>query len=281
MGNQVAVNLHTSPGTEVLVEEGSHTYNYELAAMSAWSGVMPRVLRGDRGMLSPEQVEEAIAPEDVYHLARATLLLLENSHNHGGGTVMENERKDRLLSVAGRHRIRCHLDGARIFNAAAALATDAADLAGGFDSVMFCLSKGLGAPAGSILCGSVDFIREARIVRKRMGGGMRQAGVLAAAGLVGLRKNLPRLSEDHRRAALLAEVLANHPLFELDPSDVQTNIVIADVRQVGKDLEIIDSLKGDGILAGLMGPGRIRFVTHIDIDDAGLERAIKAIGGLS
>jgi threonine aldolase len=278
MGNQVAVNLHTTPGTEVLVEEGSHTYNYELAAMSAWSGVMPRVLRGMRGILHPDEVRRAIAPEDVYHLARASLLVLENTHNHGGGTVMDGSRKEELLAVARERGIPVHLDGARIFHAASYLGQDVSEVAAGFDSVMFCLSKGLGAPVGSMLCGGREFIERARVSRKRMGGGMRQAGILAAAGIVALEKNTGRVQEDHDRARRLALALAEHPRFRLDPSTVQTNIVIAEVEPAASDLEVADLLRREGVLAGSMGPGRIRFVTHLDIDDGGLQRALEALG---
>jgi threonine aldolase len=176
--------------------------------------------------------------------------------------------------------VRTHLDGARIFNAAAALNRPARELAEGFDSVMFCLSKGLGAPVGSLLCGAADLMGEARVVRKRMGGGMRQAGVLAAAGQIALTRNVARLVEDHRRAAELGRALANSRLFDLDPTVVQTNIVIARVLPPHDSQGVLRRLADGGVLAGAMGSGRIRFVTHLDVDDEGLSRAIAVIRAL-
>ncbi len=276
MGNQVAIHLLSRPGTDVLVEAGSHVYNYELGAMTVWSGAMPRVLPGVDGVLDPERVATAATP-GPYYMARATLLVLENTHNHAGGVVLSVERKDALLDAARRHGLAAHLDGARIFNAAAALGVPAADLARGFDSVMFCLSKGLGAPAGSMLCGSRAFVTDARVARKRMGGAMRQVGVLAAAGLVALERHVGRLGEDHRRAARLAEALAALPVFRIDPSAVHTNIVIAEVVPPASAERLLAALRERGVLAGGMGPGRVRFVTHLDVDDAGIERAVAAL----
>jgi len=279
MGNQIAVNVLTRPGTEVIVEETSHTYNYELAAMATWSGAQPRVLRGDRGRLAPEAVRGAIAPA-LYYMAPTALLVLENTHNHAGGTVTPVGLKDALVAVAREAGIHVHLDGARVFNAAAALEVEARVLADGFDTVMFCLSKGLGAPVGSLLCGSAERIREARVVRKRMGGGMRQAGVLAAAGLVALDRHVERLAEDHVRARRLAERLAEHPAFRIDPDEVETNIVVAEVDPPGRAARVLAELAERGVLAGPMGTGRVRFVTHLDVDDGALARALSAIATL-
>jgi threonine aldolase len=276
MGNQVAINVLTEPGTEVVLEAGTHVYNYELAAMTAWSGALPRVLVGERGLLDPDAVRAAISP-DVYYMAPTTLLVLENTHNHAGGIVLDAERRDALLRVARDAGISVHLDGARIFNAAAAMQVPVAEVARGYDTVMFCLSKGLGAPVGSLVCGSAAFRERGRVVRKRMGGGMRQAGVLAAAGLVALRDNVERLVEDHLRATRLAEALAAHGAFSIDPAAVQTNIVTAGVRPAERRDEILESLRKEGILAGAMGPGRVRFVTHLDVDEAGMRRAIDAL----
>ena len=279
MGNQIAVNLLSRPGTEVIVEETSHTYNYELGAMAAWSGAMPRVVRGERGKMSPDQVRLAVSP-DLYYMAPTTLVVLENTHNHAGGVVSAAAESDAVLDVVREHGLRAHLDGARVFNSAAALGVPVSALTAGFDSTMFCLSKGLGAPIGSMLCGSVDFIREARVVRKRMGGGLRQAGVIAAAGIVGLEHHVGRLGDDHARARRLADRLAEHPGFALDPATVETNIVIADVVPPDRAAARIRDLAREGVLAGPMGAGRVRFVTHLDIDDAGLERAIRALDRL-
>ena len=280
MGNQVAINLQTRPGHDVIIEQGSHVYCYELGAMAAWSGALPRVLRGSQGLLEPEQVAAAIAPE-IYYMAPSSLLVLENSHNHAGGIVLPPERQESLVAAARKGGLQVHLDGARIFNAATALGVEARRLTAGVDTVMFCLSKGLGAPVGSMLCGEEDLIREGRVVRKRMGGGMRQAGVLAAAGLWALEHHVERLAEDHRRAARLARALADLPQFEIDPASVQTNIVIAELRQGAETERILEALRAEGILAGAMGPGRIRFVTHLDIDDAGLDRALAVLRALA
>jgi threonine aldolase len=280
MGNQIAVHLLARRGTEVLLEEGSHVYNYELGAMAAWTGALPRILRGERGFFDPEAVERALWPP-TYYFSRATLMVLENSHNHAGGTVLRPELQQRLLDGARRHDLRVHLDGARIFNAAAALGRPASDLAAGFDTVMFCLSKGLGAPVGSLLCGGSDLLTEARVVRKRMGGGMRQVGVLAAAGLVALAENVERLEEDHRRARTLAEGVADLPFLRVEIEAVETNMVMCEVIPPVTAEEVLDTLGRRGVLAGTMGPGRIRFVTHLDVDDSGIERAVEALRAIA
>jgi threonine aldolase len=280
MGNQIAVNLHSRPGSEVIVEQDSHVYRYELGAMSAWSGALPKAIAGENGLLRAEQISEAVAP-DLYYLAPTTLLVLENSHNHAGGRIMPAALHRELADTARSHGLRVHLDGARIFNAAAALGLEAWELAAGVDSLMFCLSKGLGAPVGSMLCGSSEFISRARVVRKRMGGGMRQAGILAAAGLYALRKNIDRLGRDHQRARQLAEALADNRLFDIDPETVETNIVVAGLRRPAEMERLLRKMRSSGLLAGPMGSGRIRFATHLDIDDSGLQQAVKMIGTLA
>ncbi len=279
MGNQVAIHVQTRPGSDVIVEGGSHVYRYELGAMAAWSGALPRVLAGERGLLDPRDVDLAAAP-GPYYMARASLLVLETTHTHAGGVVLPQERKEALLAVARKRGLRVHLDGARIFNAAAALGRGADDVARGVDSVMFCLSKGLGAPVGSMVCGSREFIAEARIVRKRLGGAMRQVGVLAAAGRIALAKHVGRLVEDHERARKLASALASIRAFRIDPATVQTNIVVAEVEPPWDVDRVLDHLRSRGVLAGAMGPGRVRFVTHLDVGDEGLERAIAALRAL-
>jgi threonine aldolase len=280
MGNQIAVNIHSRPGTEVIVERDSHIYRYELGAMAAWSGALPKPVTGERGLLGAAQISEAISP-DLYYLAPTSLLVLENSHNHAGGTVMPADLHRELVAGARAHGLRVHLDGARIFNAAAVLGIEAKELAAGVDSIMFCLSKGLGAPVGSMLCGDSEFIRRARVVRKRMGGGMRQAGILAAAGLYALEHNVARLHRDHERARILAVALADSPLFEIEPSGVETNIVVAELCKPAEAERLLYDMRARGLLAGPMGSGRIRFVTHLDIDDAGLESAIEILKSLA
>jgi threonine aldolase len=279
MGNQIAIQLHTRPGTDVLVEAESHVYLYELGAMAAWSGALPRVLRGERGRLDPRDVSRQVQ-RGPYYLARARLLALENTHNHAGGSVLSLEAQAELSRTAKANGLAVHLDGARIFNAAAALGVAPRQIAEGCDSVMFCLSKGLGAPVGSMLCGGRELIDEARIVRKRMGGGMRQAGIIAAAGLYALQHHVARIADDHRRAKRLADVLAEHPLVASPPGPVETNIVIVSLRNAESQEQVLAKLRAREVLAGPMGPGRIRFVTHLDVDDAKLERAIAALSEL-
>jgi threonine aldolase len=191
--------------------------------------------------------------------------------------VLPLEQQTALIERARKLGLKVHLDGARIFNAAAALDLPVARLAEACDTVMFCLSKGLGAPVGSMLCGSAERIQQARVVRKRMGGGMRQAGILAAAGLYALEHHVDRLGEDHARARTLAEALAEHPAFDIDPRTVETNILIATLQDSSRTDEVLSRLRGDGLLAGAMGPGRIRFVTHLDIDADDLDRALNIL----
>jgi len=276
MGNLIAVQLHAERGTEAIVEANGHIYNYELASIAAFAGVLPRVVRGVRGVPDPAEVELLCRKKTYYH-APVTLLLLENTHNHASGAVLPMERKASLIAAARAHGVRVHLDGARVHNAAVALALPPAEVAAGFDSVSFCLSKGLGAPVGSLLCGNAAFIEKARVARKRLGGGMRQVGVLAAAGRVALRDNRARLAEDHVRARRLAEALAGIPGFRIDPAGVETNIVIAEIDPPEAVPGWLSYLGEGGILAGTLGQGRLRFVTHLDVDDAGIDRAIEVL----
>ncbi|HUG43161.1 MAG TPA: GntG family PLP-dependent aldolase, partial [Acidobacteriota bacterium] len=229
----------------------------------------------ESGVLRWEQVRSALSPP-VYYRARTGLIVLENTHNMAGGTISTRELTQEVVAGAHQNGLPVHLDGARIFNAAAALSLPVSELAGECDSVMFCLSKGLAAPAGSLLLGSRDFIDEARSVRKMLGGGMRQAGVLAAAGLVALEEMPQRLAEDHANARKLAETLAESPRFSVDLKSVQTNIVMAEVRKGGAE-NVLESLRNSGILAVPTGPSQIRFVTHKDVSRQDIERVIGAI----
>ena len=263
MGNQVAVKLHTSPGQEIISESRGHIYNYEMAAAAAISGCLVRPLDTPDGILDWSLIEPALSP-DVYYRANTGLIALENTHNMAGGKLLPLENTRQISAEAGKRSIPIHLDGARIFNAAAASGESVARLSQGCDSVMFCLSKGLGAPVGSMLVGDRDFITEARTVRKRLGGGMRQVGVLAAAGIIALETMPQRLHEDHRKARLLAETMADLPLFSIDPSDVETNILVVDLN--GRDsTEISGKLREEGILASPTDPFQMRFVTHRDV----------------
>ncbi|HEX7957809.1 MAG TPA: GntG family PLP-dependent aldolase [Pyrinomonadaceae bacterium] len=281
MGNQIAVKLHTRPGDEVVIEERGHIYNYEMAAMSAVSGALARPVRSadGTGVLTWEEIRAAIRANDApYYVARTGLVALENSHNLAGGTVLTRERTQEICYGVQALGIRVHLDGARIFNAAEALGETVAALARHADSVMFCLSKGLGAPVGSLLLGGSAFIEEARRWRKLLGGGMRQAGVLAAAGLVALEQTPPRLAEDHANARRLAEGVAELPGVEIDPEGVRTNIVIFDVSGTRQAADAVCARLRDahGVLCSGFGDS-IRMVTHYDVTREDIEVALGAL----
>lgn len=265
MGNQIAIRLHTSPGQEVITEERGHIYNYEMAAMAAISGVLARPLAGEDGRLNWPQIQAAIRPK-IYYRAQTGLITLENTHNMAGGTVYTQSQTDEICRRAREAGLPVHLDGARIFNAATALGTDVAALSGSCDSVMFCLSKGLAAPVGSVLVGSGSFIARARSVRKMMGGGMRQAGVLAAAGLIALEQMTHRLGEDHANAKLLAEMLSRIPELDVDPKKVVTNIIMVGIGRTGLDSgALAQRLKQAGLLVGVVDARTIRLLTHLDV----------------
>jgi threonine aldolase len=267
MGNQIAVNVWTRPGQEVILEERSHIFNYEMGTMAAFSGVLARPLRGIDGGLEEQQVRSAIRP-DVYYLNQTGLIALENTHNMAGGTIFPPSSAEAIGRLGRERGIPLHLDGARLFNAAAALGRKAAELTPPFDSVMTCLSKGLGAPVGSLVAGSPEFIAEALRVRKRLGGGMRQAGVLAAAGIVALQSHVERLSEDHAAARLLAGRVAAMPGLAIDITRVQTNIVIFEVVKEGLSAgDLVARWSREGVLALAIDDRRIRTVTHYDVDE--------------
>jgi len=274
MGNQIAIHLHTHPGSEVVGEAASHVFHFEMGAMAALSGALPRPIATPAGLLTPEQVENAIGPPAGYRTP-TKLLVLENSHNLAGGRVQPPQLMRQLIEVARRHHLPVHLDGARIHNAALAAGTSAATLAAGCDTVMFCLSKGLAAPVGSMLVGDADTLAEARRVRKMLGGGMRQAGILAAAGIVALEQMLPRLEEDHRTARLLADHLAESEHIQLDPATVETNIVFFSLSPQApiSATELASQLGRDGILVHALDASRIRMVTHYEISLTDAQRA--------
>ncbi|HEV2464233.1 MAG TPA: GntG family PLP-dependent aldolase [Acidobacteriaceae bacterium] len=276
MGNQIAIHLHTHPGQEIVCESRAHILDWEMAMMSAFSGCLPRTVAGERGILTWDRIKSALAPK-TYYRATTGLIALENSHNMAGGTVTPLDVYDEIWAGACDAGLPTHLDGARIFNASVALGTGVAELTAGFSSVMFCLSKGLCAPVGSMLVGSRKFIERARSVRKMLGGGMRQAGVLAAAGLIALEEMPKRLGEDHANAKLLATRLAAVPQVEIDPVTVQTNIVIFKARGVTDIAPLLAALKRRGVLAGAAASDQIRFVTHNDVDRSACERAAEAM----
>lgn len=279
MGNQLAVKLHTRPGTEVIVEARSHLYNYELAAMATLSGVLPRVVPTAEGLLEAASVAAALHVGAPYYVAPTSLIALENTHNMAGGRLLPLEAQQEIGALARRHGIPVHLDGARLYNAAAATGLSLARLCEGVDTVMLCLSKGLGAPIGSLLCGPASLIAEARVWRKRLGGGMRQVGVLAAAGLVALEESPPRLLEDHAHARQLASALAELPGVQVAP--VETNILIAELKGARLDAPaLVAGLKAEGILALAINPHTIRFVTHYDVSAADIARTVTVLRAL-
>jgi threonine aldolase len=279
MGNQTAVKLHTRPGQEVVIEERGHIYNFEMATMSAFSGALARPVKSNdgSGILTWDEIASAIHVNAAYYVAPTGLIALENSHNLAGGSVLTRDRTEDICARAHEKNLPVHLDGARIFNAAAALGETVADLARPADSVMFCLSKGLGAPVGSMLLGTRAFIDEARVVRKILGGGMRQAGVLAAAGLIALEESPKVLPEDHANAKLLAEGVAELPGIKIDPERVVTNIVMFDVTETGLTADgICAQLRERGVLAAGFGSS-IRMVTHYDVSRADIEVALREL----
>jgi threonine aldolase len=273
MGNQIAIKVHTQPGDEVILEEASHIFNSEMAMMAAFSGVIPRPIPSERGWLRWEQIEPAIRPK-VYYYAQTRLICLENTHNFKGGGVYPLEWAREIIEKAHERGLAVHLDGARIFNAAVATGRSVKELTEGFDSVMFCLSKGLGAPVGSMLVGSAEFVEKARRVRKMLGGGMRQVGVLAAAGLYALEHHIERLAEDHENAQLLAQALREISEVRLEP--VETNIVIFELAETPAE-KLIAELKKRNILALAIGPRRVRLVTHLDVSRADVLLAAQAL----
>ncbi|HHW03229.1 MAG TPA: low-specificity L-threonine aldolase [Thermoanaerobacterales bacterium] len=276
-GNQVCVMTHTRPGEEIILEEKCHIITYEVGGIGYLAGVQAKLIKGERGAMNPEDIEAAIREEDI-HQPRTSLICVENTHNRAGGTVIPMDVLRRTHEVARMHGIPVHMDGARIFNAATYLKVPVREIAKYADSVMFCLSKGLCAPVGSIVAGSREFIVRARKFRKMMGGGLRQAGFLAAAGIVALEKMTTRLQEDHDNARLLAEGLNSIPGISIDMETVQTNIVICDISGL--------NLTGDAFSRKLFEKGIrvnggkspiVRFVTHHGIEKEDVEKTIDAI----
>ena len=276
MSNQVAINTHTRPGDEVICHRWSHVFNFEGGTAPAMSGVGFNLLDGSRGLITAEQVEDAVRPDSI-HFPTTALISVENTHNKAGGTVFPLGEMRKIRKVADRHALPMHLDGARLFNAAVATRIDVALWAEPFDSISICLSKGLGAPVGSVLVGSKEFIGRALQVRKRFGGAMRQVGVLAAAGRYALTHNVERLAEDHTRARRLAEGLEATEGYAVDMEAVQTNIVFIDTAASGfSETQVSRALRAQGVLINPMGRDTLRAVTHRDVDDEGIERALEA-----
>ncbi len=276
MGNQICIRLHTQPGQEVILEERSHIFNMEMSAMAVVSGTLARPVRGEDGVLDWRFIEPAIRKGNP-HVADTGLITVENTLNLAGGVVMRIEAMEDICQRGHALGLPVHLDGARIFNAVTALKRDVSEIARPFDSVMFCLSKGLGAPVGSMIAGPREFIKRGRKIRRMLGGGMRQAGVLAAAGIVALEKMTSRIAEDHSNAQLLAKGLAQVPGIKLDPERVATNILVFEVDGPidAKDLQA--RLKERGVLAIALDSRQMRMVTHKDVSRADCERALSAV----
>jgi threonine aldolase len=277
MGNQVAIKLHTQSGQEIICESRAHVFNWEMATLASFSGCMVRPVLSDSGVLTWAQIEPFVAAK-TYYRSQTGLIVIENTHNMAGGTVSPTETLDEVCRHAKAGGIPVHMDGARVFNAATALKKPVAEITKNVDSVMFCLSKGLGAPIGSLLVGSAKFIERARSVRKALGGGMRQVGIIAAAGLIALEKMPARLGEDHTNAKFLAQGLANVPGIKIDAAAVQTNIVIFEIKRPNYSAaDLVRQLGERNVLAGSIGPRHVRFVTHMDVDRAACARALEAM----
>jgi threonine aldolase len=273
MSNQICVRVHTQPGDEMLCEEGCHIYFYEAGGPAVLSGVMCHTFRGDYGILDVGQLEGHVRPPND-HFVKTRLVTLENTHNRGGGRIFPVEKIRAFRTWTRKHGLALHLDGARLWNAMVATGIAGRTWAEQFDTVSVCFSKGLGAPVGSALVGPRDFVARARRIRKLFGGGMRQAGILAAAALYALDNHVDRLADDHRNARVLAQAIAETPGLRLDPPDVHTNIVWIEVDpELGTSHSVAAALKERGVLVSAATPTRIRMVTHLDVTPALAERA--------
>jgi threonine aldolase len=278
MTNQIAIKCHTQPGDEVICETGSHIYQYEGGGIAFNSGASVKLINGDRGRITATQVLDAVNPDDV-HKAHSTLVSLENTANRGGGSCYDLEEIKKIQTVCKEHNLYLHLDGARLFNALIAKNESPEDYGKIFDSISICLSKGLGAPVGSLLLGTKDFIKKARRVRKVFGGGMRQAGYLAAAGIYALLNNVQRLKQDHDHAKEIANALSNKN-FVGTILPVETNILIFEVKNKFNPQSFVARLKEENILSYAISPTQVRIVVHLDISSAMVEKTIETINQL-
>lgn len=276
-GNQIAIMSHTQRGDEVIMEADSHVFFYEVGGIAVLAGCQTRPVPGFRGAMDPDLVEAAIRTDNI-HFPRTGLICVENTHNRSGGCVVPMANLEAVAAVARKHGVPTHMDGARVFNAAVALGRPVAEVVAPVDSVMFCLSKGLAAPVGSILAGSKQFIQTARRNRKMLGGGMRQAGILAAAGLVALRSMVDRLAEDHANARQLAEGLSAIAGLRVEMETVQTNMIMFDVLNSRWDAGALSgAMARAGVLSNAMGQRRIRLVTHKDLAATDLPEVLDRI----
>ena len=276
MANQLSIKSHTQPGDEVIIEVSSHPYNFEGGAGAALSGIQFQCLKGERGILDASQIEEAIRPAD-HHFPVTKLICLENTHNRGGGSIYPLEKMAKIYRLAKSKELLLHLDGARLWNASVAMGIKPREYAQCADSVSVCLSKGLGAPIGSLVAGSKPFIDRVHRFRKMFGGGMRQVGIIAAAGIYALDYHLERLKEDHQNAKRLAVGLKEFKGISIDPKHVETNIVIFDVTHTGMTgSQVAEVMKKEGVLIHAFGKTQIRLVTHLDVTAEDIEKVLKA-----
>lgn len=277
MTNQIAIKVHTRPGDEVICHHYAHIYNYEGGGMMFNSGVSPKLVGTPDGLMTAQQVEAAINNPNDIHAARTQLVEAENTSNKGGGTVYQLDTLKAIGDVAKKHDLGYHLDGARLFNALAVTGDTPEAYGQTFDSISICLSKGLGCPVGSLLVGNRDFIREAKRIRKRFGGGWRQAGFLAAAGIYALDHHINRLTEDHEKAKVLGACLSAQSYIE-QVNPVQTNIVIFTLREKHKEALFNDLLRQNGVRIISMGQGKLRMVTHLDVSMNEIDRVCNILG---
>jgi threonine aldolase len=276
MANQLSIKSHTQPGDEVIIEASSHPYNFEGGAGAALSGIQFNCLKGFRGILDASQIEEAIRPAD-HHFPVTRLVCLENTHNRGGGSIYPPEKMAEIYRLTKSRGLVLHLDGARLWNASVATGTKPYECAQWSDSVSVCLSKGLGAPIGSLVAGSQPFIHRVHRFRKMFGGGMRQVGIIAAAGIYALDHHFERLKEDHQNAKRLAVGLKEFKGVSIDPKHVETNIVIFDVADTGMTaLQVAEAMRKEGVLIHAFGKTQIRLVTHLDVNSEDIEKVLKA-----
>ncbi len=280
MGNQVALRAISEPGWELLCERDCHVVNYEASGPAIHSQLLVNMISTERGVLTAEQIESSVRPPNIHHPI-TKIVAIENTHNRHGGTIFPLGEILKIRKVADKHNLLMHLDGARIWNAHVATGISLKDWAAPFDSISVCLSKGLGAPVGSMIVGSKEFITKARRIRKLFGGGMRQVGILAAAGIYAIENNINRLAEDHKNARILADGLNQVKGFRVDLSRVETNIIIVDVAETGKTPdELVMILKSHGVLAVSFGRTRLRFVAHLDISRDDCLKALDILSGL-
>lgn len=278
MANQLCLRSQTQPGDECILEKDSHIFNYEVGSASALSGLQLHPIKGRRGVITKEQIEEEIRSDNI-HIPRTALICLENTHNRAGGTIFPLDEIEKIYELAKRNNIKMHLDGARLWNAVISTVIPLHKWAKYFDSVSVCLSKGLGAPIGSVVSGTEDFIKKARRARKMYGGGMRQVGIIASAGIYAIENNFNRLVEDHRNAHLLAERLSQIEGIYIDKESVQTNIVVINIEKSKKSVdEVVRELKDKGILVVPFGKNKIRAVTHLDVNRNDILEAVEKFG---